>query len=159
MLPTAATIDIDALRQLGLFGGLSDEVLRTVAGCMREQQTTINEDIFGEGDAASTLYVVLDGAIELRKCAHAGETCVAKVVAGEWFGEVALLGVTRRAVTARVVAPGRLLLLAAENLRLLYKTDIKAYALLMMNLARELARKLQIAEQHMVHSQSSPGAS
>lgn len=65
---------------------------------------------------------------------------------GDWFGEVALLDVMPRAATARARQPCRLLTVTSSDLDALYRQDLKAYALLVMNLARQLSRKLRVAE-------------
>ena len=45
-----------------------------------------------------------------------------------------------------VLQPCRLLTLTSGDLDALYRRDLKAYALLVMNLARQLSRKLRVAE-------------
>lgn len=65
---------------------------------------------------------------------------------GDWFGELSLLAVMPRAATARAKRASRLLTLTSADLDALYRQDLKAYALLVMNLARQLSRKLRVAE-------------
>ena len=52
-----------------------------------------------------------------------------------------------RSATVRAVAPTMLLRIDAEHVeRLLYRRDVKAHAMLMMNIARELSRRLRVAD-------------
>jgi CRP-like cAMP-binding protein len=57
-----------------------------------------------------------------------------------------LIAIKSRAVEACAVEATRVLVLPARELLELYRRDLKAYALVTMNLARELARKLDAVE-------------
>ena len=155
--------DIDELRGIGLFGGLNDSALVMIAAHLHETYRAAGECIFAEGEPGCSLYVVLSGVVELTKlaspehaAAHGATASIATIEAGMWFGEVAMLGVTCRAITARAAEPCRLLELHARALRALSKSDMKQYALLLMNLAREIARKLQLVEQRMASAAMPP---
>jgi CRP-like cAMP-binding protein len=66
---------------------------------------------------------------------------------GDWFGEMAILGIQPRSASVRALAPSLLLSMGTEQVdRLLYRADLKDYALLVMNIARELSRRLRVAD-------------
>jgi CRP-like cAMP-binding protein len=66
---------------------------------------------------------------------------------GDWFGEMAILNVHPRSASVRTLAPSLLLSLGAEQVeRLLYRRDLKDYALVLMNISRELGRRLRVAD-------------
>ena len=44
------------------------------------------------------------------------------------------------------LAPARLLRLAAEDLDALYRHDIKSYAIVVLNVARDLSRRLRVTD-------------
>jgi signal transduction histidine kinase len=61
---------IDELRSTFLFEKLSDEQLHTLAGLGKEIAFTAGETVFGEGQPADFLWVLLDGELELTR--HVG---------------------------------------------------------------------------------------
>ncbi len=142
--------DIEELRGLGLFAGFDQSALEHLEEKLVLLELDAGQLAFREGDSGRNMFIVLRGQVEvLCHQGQANEACVATIGAGGWFGEVAMLGVTCRAVAARCCSPALLAILSASTLRSLYRADLKAYAMLIMNLARELSRKLQIAERKL----------
>jgi CRP-like cAMP-binding protein len=140
-------IDVAELQTLGLFGALSDEILGKLAERLGVTDVAEHDIVFEEGQRGRAMYVVLDGELELlKKSRRHRPVPVATLGKGDWFGEVALLDVTPRAVTARALTDVRLLVITSSDLDALYRENLKAYALLVMNLARQLSRKLRFAE-------------
>ena len=93
------------------------------------------------------MYVVLEGRLALSKRSSSGvETRIATVEVGDWTGEMSILDVMPRSVSARAAAPSLLLVLSAKDLDRLYRADLGAYAMLVMNLARELSRRMRRAD-------------
>src|SRR5689334_9045806 len=144
------TLDAQTLarvREIGLFGGLGDEVIDTFVGTLELCEMDAGAVVFKEGDAGRELYVILDGEIEvLRRSKRGHETRVAILGPGDWFGEMSVLDVLPRSATTRVLAPSRLLRLTAHELDALYRRDTRSYALLVLNIARELSRRLRVAD-------------
>jgi CRP-like cAMP-binding protein len=68
------------------------------------------ETIFAEGGKGDAMYILLDGAIELRKKVGTGETVLKTVEsANDFFGEMALIDGRPRSATAMALRPSRLL--------------------------------------------------
>ncbi len=135
------------LREIGLFGGLGDDILETFVAGLTRLQLASGADVFHEGEAGRDLFVILAGEIEvLRRSKHGHETRVALLGPGDWFGEMSILDVLPRSATMRVVAPAELLRFSAQDLDTLYRRDVRAYALLVLNIARELSRRLRVAD-------------
>jgi CRP-like cAMP-binding protein len=135
------------LRPIGLFGGLSDEVLATLARSLPAERIPTGHVIFREGDAAHCLYVLLEGEVEvLKKSRGALEHRVAILGPADSFGEMSLIDVQPRSATVRAIAPSRVLRLDSEEIDRLYRHDLKSYALVTLNLARDLSRRLRVAD-------------
>lgn len=137
------------LRDIGLFGGLDDETLSVLARELPTVHAETGHVVVREGDQAREMYVVVGGELEVVKEARSGEgdVRVALFGPGDWFGEMAILDVQPRSATVRAVAPTMLVRITAEDVdRLLYRRDLKAYALFVMNIARELSRRLRVAD-------------
>lgn len=138
---------VDALREIGLFGALSDEVLEYLVKALPVIVVQPGESVFREGDQAREMFVVLDGECEVLKRGKRGiEARVALLGPGDWFGEMSILDVQPRSATVMALAPSRLIRIGAESLDQLYRRDLKAYALIVLNIARELSRRLRVAD-------------
>ena len=147
-VPSAPEIvSVERLREIGLFGALSDEVLGRLAENLREVRFGPGEVIFHEGDPAHEMFVVLDGEVEVMKKSRKGRLQrVAILGPPDAFGEMSIIDVQPRSATVRTLAPSRLLRLSTEDLDHLYRHDLKAYALIILNIARDLSRRLRVTD-------------
>lgn len=141
-------ITVAMLREIGLFGGLDDETLGVLAREVPAERVMVGTRVVGEGEAAREMFVVIDGELEVLKRTSAGsEVRVAMLGPGGWFGEMSILDPQPRSASVRALAPSRLLRISSEHVdRLLYRRDLKAYSLFIMNIARELSRRLRTTD-------------
>ncbi|MFT5354547.1 MAG: CRP/FNR family cyclic AMP-dependent transcriptional regulator [Polyangiales bacterium] len=136
------------LADIGLFGGLDDETLAILAEELPHVRVEVGAPVVSEGDTAQEMFVVINGELEVvKRGPRGGEARVALFGPGDWFGEMSILDVAPRSATVRSVAPTLLLRITNEDLdRLLYRRAPKAYYLVIMNIARELSRRLRVAD-------------
>jgi len=138
---------IEELRHVGLFGAVSDEVLEFLAAKLVVLSPRSGDIVFREGDSARDMFVVMSGEMEVQKRSQSGvDARVALLGPGDWFGEMSILDVQPRSASVRSLAPSRLLKISASDLDALYRHDTKAYALIVLNIARELSRRLRVAD-------------
>ncbi len=144
---TKSEVKLHELRHLALFGAMADSALQHLASSLSVIEPKPGEVLFKEGDPADDMFVVLTGEIEVLKRSRQGtESRVAMLGPGDWFGEMSIVDVQPRSATVRAVAPSRLLRIGSVDLDSLYRYDVKAYALIVLNLARELSRRLRVAD-------------
>lgn len=141
--------EVEQLREVGLFGGLNDAAVESLAGAHEILDVPTGEAVFREGEPGREMFVVLEGEIELVKAVAGGISHVASVAKNDWFGEMSMLDFLPRSATARVVSRARLLRLTAHDLDSLYRRDLKAYTLLVLNIAREVSRRLRTADSEL----------
>ena len=135
------------LREIGLFGGLSDEALAELARDFRAQVHDAGAEVMREGEQARVMFVTVTGELEVVRRSKGGvEGRVALLGPGSWFGEMSILDVQPRSATVRAVAPSLLIRLTAEDLDKIYRRDMKSYLLIVQNIARELSRRLRVAD-------------
>ncbi len=137
----------EQLREIGLFGGLSDEALDQLTQELHAAFLSAGVEVTREGEHAREMFVVLSGELEVVRLSKGGhEGRVAILGPGSWFGEMSIVDVQPRSATVRTVAPSMLLKVTAEDLDRLYRRDMKSYLLLVLNIARELSRRLRVAD-------------
>jgi len=141
-------ITIATLREVGLFGALSDEVLEHLARILKTVRVASGETVFREGDgAAHEMYVVLEGEMEVSKRSRRGRDMrVAILGPADCFGEMSMVDMQARSATVRALAPSRLIKMTSEDLDALYRFDLKSYALIVLNIARDLSRRLRVTD-------------
>ena len=135
------------LRNIGLFGALSDDVLEYLATLLSVETPPAGATLFREGEDANAMFVVISGEVEvLKKSKRAVEARVAVLGPGDWFGEMSIVDIQPRSATVRALAPSRLLRVTSADLDALYRHDLRSYAIIILNLARELSRRLRVAD-------------
>jgi CRP-like cAMP-binding protein len=145
--PTPAQVTVAELRSIGLFGALPDDALAHLAATLAVVCPTPGEAVVREGEEAREMYVVVGGEMEVVKRSKRGiDARVSLLGPGDWFGEMSILDVQPRSATVRALAPTRILRITSADLDSLYRFDVKAYALIVLNLARELSRRLRVAD-------------
>lgn len=142
-----AEIGPPALRNIGLFGALPEVALEHLATHLQIIDFEPGSFVFREGEHGNCMYVVLQGDMEVMKRAKAGtDIRVAVLGPGDWFGEMAVIDVQSRSATVLAASPSRLMKIAAPDLDRLYRFDVKSYALIVLNIARELSRRLRVTD-------------
>ena len=136
------------LREIGLFGALPDSVLDHLARSLKAYRVAPGETVFKEGDGAGhEMYVVLDGEMEVTKRSRRGrDVRVAILGPTDWFGEMSVLDMQARSATVRALGPSRLARFTSEDMDALYRFDLKSYAIVVLNIARDLSRRLRVTD-------------
>jgi CRP/FNR family transcriptional regulator, cyclic AMP receptor protein len=136
------------LRDIGLFGGVTDDTLEILARELPVEPVEVGEVVVREGDDTRDMFVVIGGELEVVKRGKSGgDVRVALFGPSDWFGEMGVLAVQPRSATVRAVAPTTLVRITPGDVdKLLYRRDLKDYALFVMNIARELSRRLRVAD-------------
>ncbi len=138
--------DVERLREVGLFGGLNDAALDQLAHAHELVEVSTGDAVFREGEPGREMFVVLDGEVELTRSVRGRQASIARVARNDWFGEMSMLDILPRPTTARVVQKALLLRVTCHDLDSLYRRDMKAYTLLVLNIAREMSRRLRTAD-------------
>ena len=150
-VPSAPPVDppltVDRLREIGLFGALSDEVLTHLIETLDQRRFTPGTVVFQEGESGHDMFVVIDGEVEVLKKSRRGRSHrVAILGPNDAFGEMSMIDVQPRSATVRALAATRLLRISSEHLDALYRHDVKSYAIVVLNIARDLSRRLRVTD-------------
>lgn len=92
-----------------LFHDLPEAALTQLASGAREVTLASGDVLLREGDAATALYVVVDGVLDITQQTPRGEALLGELRRGEHLGELALLENTTRAATATASCTTRVL--------------------------------------------------
>ncbi|MFL6008245.1 MAG: cyclic nucleotide-binding domain-containing protein, partial [Rubrobacteraceae bacterium] len=103
---------LDELRQVPLLADLSQEDLEQLYKMAETVSIPAGELVLREGDPGDSLYVVLDGELEVTKRHGSQDVLLAVYKAGQFFGEMALLEQAPRSASVRTLRESRLLLIS-----------------------------------------------
>jgi len=144
------SVDFDFLRRCSLFGGLTDAALEHIRTLMLRQSFSAGAVILREGSLNDRIYFIEHGKVEIIKAgAEYGAPITRHIVdmaTGDVFGEMELIDIQPCEATVRAVHETVTLSLSNRDLYLVSKSDMKSYALLIMNLARDLSRRLRATD-------------
>lgn len=148
------------LQEQPLFGGVDDQAMAAIMPLMRELTFAAGDVIVSEGEEGDSLFVICSGSVEVLKSSPEAETPfgdrIAMLKVGDVIGEMELIDMQNRSATVRALEPVSTLALSNGDLFRIYESDLPTFALIVMNLARELSRRLRSIDDLAVHYMSAP---
>jgi CRP-like cAMP-binding protein len=137
------------LQRMPIFGALAQQTLEFLVGRARTAAVDSGAWFFREGEVASDVYVLESGRVEVVKAWQERELRLCELGAGDCFGEMALIDLSPRSASVRALAPCRALRIGAGDLFALFERDAEQFALIQMNLAREMSRRLRATDEQL----------
>ena len=104
------------LRQIPFLTNLSETALNMLALQCPLRVLAQAEILFREGDPGGSLYVVLDGEIEITHSLDATLVTFGSITAGDFFGEMCVFEKQPRSATVRAIGQARVLTVDKKNL-------------------------------------------
>ncbi|HUB09235.1 MAG TPA: cyclic nucleotide-binding domain-containing protein [Myxococcales bacterium] len=135
---------LEVLQKSTLFEMLSQSELELLAELSRPRRYAAGEVIFEEGDLGDSLFVLMNGEVDVLHKDGKGEAKVlATLQPPEFFGEMSLIDKEFRSATVRARKDATMLHLTAENLATFRKNYKDGFAFLVINIARVLSNRLR----------------
>jgi CRP/FNR family transcriptional regulator, cyclic AMP receptor protein len=132
-------IDSGSLQKYSLFGGMLPEQIERIRHLMVQSSHPAGGTIVQEGTPNDRIYFILEGRVEVTK-----DGCLlSELGEGDAFGEMELLDVQPSAATIRALTMVSVAAITNRAIHEIYSMDPKAFSLMIMNLARELSRRLR----------------
>ncbi|WP_395697300.1 Crp/Fnr family transcriptional regulator [Methylocella sp.] len=129
------------------FGGLSDASLDLLISMLVERRFDAGAAVVSEGEPGRSMYIVHSGELAVSKLGHSGRVVrMAGLGPGDFFGEMTLIEMQNRSAAVVAESPTVLYELTARNLYAYYKADVHAYVMVLLNINRELCRRLRRAD-------------
>ncbi len=101
------------------------------------------EWIVQEGEEGHAFFILVTGEVEVIKRHGApDEVSLCRLKQGEFFGEMCILAPMKRAASIRASQASRAIEIRAATLYHLYQKLPDQYSIVLLNLARDLARRL-----------------
>lgn len=139
------------LNKIAIFAGLSDAQLYSLFRTLQKVTYEKDEVIFKQGEPSSHIYIVKSGAVKLYLEAEAINLELVEFTVGDCFGETSLIGIQPQTANAIAVEKTDLIVLSSKALLSLYNTDKDAYIMIILNIAREVSRRLHKTDDILLH--------
>jgi CRP/FNR family transcriptional regulator, cyclic AMP receptor protein len=140
---------IELLQRMPIFGALRQDTLQFVLEQARSKSVAAGDYFFREKDPADCVYVLEAGRAAVIKSWQDGEFLLRHVERGDCFGEMALMDFFPRSASVRAVADCTALALGPADLYRLFEHDAEQFALIQMNMGREVCRRLRESDEQL----------
>jgi CRP/FNR family transcriptional regulator, cyclic AMP receptor protein len=150
---------LSILSQISMFGGVTEEQQDEIFSRLEIGTFKRGETIFCTGDEPRYIYIVKSGLISLFISDAEVKIEKKRLGKGECFGHVALMSVTRHSISAVAVVDSEIIVVSKTLLEKLHHEDSELFSLLILNIARELARRLQFTDHLLLEAVHSHGKS
>jgi CRP-like cAMP-binding protein len=137
------TDDLDGLRKIALFEGLTKQELAIVAGLIHTREYHAGEVVFDEGETGQAIYFLREGQVIICRQGRPEDGCLATLGAGEFFGELGLLDDSVRTAQVRAVTGCQMAVLFREDFQGLMESHLRIAHKIGRQLLRHLGLRLQ----------------
>jgi CRP-like cAMP-binding protein len=135
------------LRSFAMFACVPAEGLEIFARAAEAVDVEPGQVVYEQGERGDAIYVVVEG--ELMVLRGADDTLLSEIGKGELFGEMSFVDMQPRSATVRAKTAAKLWRWPYPTLGEIRRSDLKAFTLLYMNLAREISRRLRRADERL----------
>lgn len=137
---------IEWLQGMPVFGAMHADALE----CLLESAPTVEVEpggsYFQEGDEAACMFVLESGRAAVIKQWRGEPHLLRRLGPGDCFGEMSILDLQPRSATVLAEAPCRALRITPEDLYRLCHRDAEQFAVIQMNIGREVCRRLRATD-------------
>ena len=138
-----------AFQRMPIFGGIRADVLQFLVDQGSKVTLPAGAYFFRENDQAQSVFVLEAGRVAVLKYWEGQEHLLTYLGEGDCFGEMALMDLFPRSASVRAIEACSALELPGSAFFALYERDLEQFALIQMNLGREVSRRLRRADERL----------
>ena len=140
---------IGALQAMPIFGGILKDILEFLLSASEVLSVPKDQYFFHEKDQAEAMYVLEAGEVAVLKLWNGQQSVLRHLQRGDCFGEMALMDLFPRSASIRAVTPCTAIQLSTASFQKIYEMDLEQFALIQMNIGREVSRRLRVADEQL----------
>ncbi len=148
---------LSILSKISVLGGVSDAEREEVFRQLEIGRFKKGESIIARGEEPTHLYIIKTGKVDLLLTDADGTIKERQFGVGDCFGEVLMLAMVDNSASYVAAEDSELIVLSRRALNQLRHEDVHLFCVLIMNLARELARKLQFTDGMLLRDEHALG--
>ena len=140
---------IELLQRMPIFGGIRADILHFLLGLCPVVAVAMEQFFFREHDQADSMFVLETGKAAVLKSWQGQDYFLRTLKQGDCFGEMAVMDLCPRSASVRAIVDCTAIHISAASLYQVYSQDLKQFALIQMNMGREVCRRLREADNQL----------
>ena len=136
------------LETIPIFAGLNADAVSEIAHAVEEAEFRAGEIIVREDEPGNRMFIIRSGRVEVVKhLAQPRETVLATFGQRDFLGEMSIIECVARAASLRAIEDSFLFALKSTDLYHLFRHQPDQYAIVILNIARDLSRRLRAIDE------------
>lgn len=131
------------LQETPFFGGVQDSTVEFILDHSKKVQRDKGEYFFKEKEIGDSMFLLISGSVNIVKFWQGKNYILNTLFAGDCFGEMTIVEHNTRSASVYALERCLALEIANQTLLELDQYDLKEFALLQMNMGREISRRLR----------------
>jgi CRP-like cAMP-binding protein len=107
----------ELLRKVPFFADIQGDAFEVLIARMKRHSVTEGVKVIQQGESGHRLYMVARGVVRISRTVNGGEVNLATLMAGDFFGEMALLRDEKRTATVTSMSPCTFYILERSDLQ------------------------------------------
>ena len=140
---------IELLQGMPIFGAIREDVLRSLLEQANVIAVPAGGYYFREGDDARGMFVLESGCAAVLKDWEGRKYKLHEFHRGDCFGEMALMDLMPRSASVKAMEDCSAIELRPDHLMRLFEHDVEQFALIQMNMGREVCRRLRATDERL----------
>ncbi|AHB47990.1 cyclic nucleotide-binding protein [Hyphomicrobium nitrativorans NL23] len=140
---------IELLQQMPVFGGVRGDILEFLIDLCPVVSIVAGDFFFREDEPGDAMFVLETGRVAVLKLWRGQEHLLQNLTAGDCFGEMAVMDHCPRSASVRAIEDCAAIRISSADLYQVYAQDLKQFALIQMNMGREVCRRLRDADRRL----------
>jgi CRP/FNR family cyclic AMP-dependent transcriptional regulator len=142
---------IPVLKNVTVFAGLNDDDIVKICSNCTILQAKAGEIILEENQPATEIFIIVKGKVKIVLNLKEDPFELIEFGVGDCIGEASVIGIQNHSASAVTIEDATLLVLSRNVLMHIFDTDKGLFSFLILNIARELARRLHHTDEVLLH--------
>ena len=145
----------ELLQGMPIFGAIREEVLSFLLEQAPIVTVAAGDYFFRENDDAQSMFVLEAGRVAVLKGWQGRKYKLHELGLGDCFGEMALMDLMPRSASVKALEDCSAIELRSDHLMRLFEFDVEQFALIQMNMGREVCRRLRATDERLFSAEMS----
>jgi len=151
---------VELLQAMPIFGAIREDTLQFLLAQSQMVAIPTGDFFFHENDPATGMFILETGRVSISKRWQGKDFVLRYLSRGDCFGEMALMDLQPRSASVKAVEDCSAIQLTADDLYRLFQRDPEQFALIQMNMGREVSRRLRATDELLFQAEmGGPAAS
>jgi len=140
---------IELMQGMPIFGAVRDDVLQFLLEQAQVVAVPTGGYFFREGEEAQGMFVLEAGSVAVLKNWEGCKYKLREFGRGDCFGEMALMDMMPRSASVKALQDCSAIELRPDHLMRVFEFDVEQFALIQMNMGREVCRRLRSTDERL----------